>query len=436
MTPPFPSRDVSRRDVLRGAAGAAALALASGPLLAGCSNSVATPPNKGNPKPGGTLKVGVVGGSAKDLLDVHTPVTHPDQARCISLYDTLAEYDTNFEAKLALAESIEMSKDAKTWTIQLKQGVEFHDGKTMTADDVAFSLQRILDEKTGANGALGLRSVDPNGIKVVDPRTVQLSLNTPDATLLDEFAQYSNGIVPVGYDPSKPVGAGPFMFQSFTAGQRSTFVKHPNYWRENEPWLDAVEIIDFPDDSARVNALRSKQVHAIDQVPLGQIQAISGDKTLEMLESETGAWLPFTMRVDRPPFDDPRVRQAFRLIVDREQMVRQVLSGHGRVANDLYARTTLPMPRTCRSASRTSPRPRTCSRRAGKENFGRGAGHLAPSRPAWSRPPRCSPARRRTPASRSTCARSTRVSSMATTTCSGTSPRTTGSPATTSRRPR
>jgi peptide/nickel transport system substrate-binding protein len=144
--------------------------------------------------------------------------------------------------------------------------------------------------------------------------------------------------VPVGYDPKSPIGAGPFKFVSFTPGEQSVFTRHPNYWRKDEPYLDEVVIIDFPDDTARVNALISNQVDAISQLPLGQVNVIKADPSLVMLNSETGAWLPFTMRVDRPPFDDPRVRMAFRLVVDREQMVKQVLGGYGTVGNDLYGR--------------------------------------------------------------------------------------------------
>lgn len=328
----------TRRDVLRMAAAGVAL-LAAGPVAA-CSSQAApgATGTGGPPRRGGRLRAGIVGGSAKDSLDAHSPVTHPDEARVLQLYDTLATYDTDFKLQLALAEEITPSADAKTWTIRLRQGVEFHNGKTVTAEDVAFSLRRIIDPAKPKGGASGLAAVDPAGIQIVDPRTVRLTLKTPDAVLLDQFALYQNGIVPVDYDPKKPVGSGPFAFGSFEPGQQSTFTRHQNYWRDNEPYLDEVVIVDFPDDTARVNALLAGQVDAIDQLPLGQIEVARTNPNLRVLESETGAWIPFTMRVDQPPFDDPRVRQAFRLIVDREQMIRQVLGGYGALGNDLYAR--------------------------------------------------------------------------------------------------
>jgi peptide/nickel transport system substrate-binding protein len=143
--------------------------------------------------------------------------------------------------------------------------------------------------------------------------------------------------VPADYDPKNPVGTGPFKYQSFTPGQRSVFTKNENYWETAKPFVDQLVIIDFPDDTARTNALLGGQVDAIDNLPASQVAGVKGNPNLRVLISETGAWQPFTMRIDSSPFDDNRVRQAMRLIVDREQMVQQVLSGQGRVANDLYA---------------------------------------------------------------------------------------------------
>jgi peptide/nickel transport system substrate-binding protein len=315
------------------------------------------------------LRAGIVGGSAKDSLNAHNPITHPDQSRVIQLYDTLATYDSDFKVQLALAEEITPSADARVWTIRLRQGLEFHNGKTVSAEDVRYTLRRIIDKKSPQAGASGLSAVDPNGVTVVDPRTVKLTLSTPDAVLLDQLAQYGNGIVPVGYDPKQPVGAGPFKYVSFEPGQQSVFARHANYWRKDEPHLDEVVIIDFPDDTARVNALISKQVDVIDQLPLGQINVVKANPDLKVLESETGAWLPFTMRVDRPPFNDVRVRQAFRLIVDRDQMVRQVLGGHGVVGNDLYGRFDPCYAKDLPQRKQDIARAKDLLKQAGKENL-------------------------------------------------------------------
>ncbi|MCQ9165861.1 ABC transporter substrate-binding protein [Arthrobacter sp. STN4] len=307
--------------------------------LAGCSSAPGTSTAAVNstPKDGGTLRVGIVGGSAKDSLDAHSPVTHPDEARVIQLYETLATYDVNHKVEMALADKITPSADAKIWTVHLRDGLKFSNGKPITANDVIFTFKRITDPKAPMAGANAFSALNRDGLKAVDAQTIIFPFKTPFATFPDTVAQYSTGIVPVGYDPKNPVGSGPFMMKDFTAGQQSTFVKNPYYWRKGEPNLAAVTIIDFPDDTARVNALLGGQVDAIDQLPLGQINIVKANPALKVLESATGSWVPFTMRVDQPPFNDPKVRQAFRLIVDRKQMVEQVLGGHGTIGNDLYA---------------------------------------------------------------------------------------------------
>jgi peptide/nickel transport system substrate-binding protein len=223
------------------------------------------------------------------------------------------------------------------WTIRLKQGVEFHNGKTLSADDAIFSIQRIIDPDNPKVGAAGLTDIDPQGFKKIDERTFLIRLNQPFAVFDEQLGQYFNGIVPVDYDPNNPVGTGPFRFGSFTPGGQSRFPANPNYWVEGEPHVDELVIIDFPDDTARVNALLSGQVQAIDNLPLGQLRVVEANPELKALVANTGAWLPFTMRVDHPPFDDVRVRQALRLIVDRQQMIDQALAGHGWVGNDLYS---------------------------------------------------------------------------------------------------
>ena len=259
--------------------------------------------------------------------------------RCWNLYEPLAVRPPSFGSlEMMVAESIEAEHGkADSWVVKIRPGIEFHNGKTVTAEDVIFSLQRILDAKTPKVGAASIGYVDIKNVKKLSKSSLRIPLKFPNATFLDDIGQYFNAIVPIGYDPAKPVGTGAFMFESFTAGQQSVFKKFPNYWQTGKPYVDGLTILDFADDTARVNALLGGQVEAVDNLPTGQITQVQGNSSLKALISHTGQWQPFTMRVDQAPFNDPRVRQAMRLIVNRPQMVAQVLSGQGRVANDLYA---------------------------------------------------------------------------------------------------
>src|SRR3954465_3299423 len=340
--------DMTRREALRRAIAGGAVLSASG-LLAACGGSSggggggatgsATAPAQQKLRTGGVLRIGATGGGAKDSIDAHTPTTDPDIMRQWNLYESLAVRTPDFsKLEMLLAESIEpVGSKPNAWTVRLKPGIEFHNGKTVTADDVIFSLKRITDPKDPKTGNSSLSYIDRDNLKKIDERTVRIPLKLTNAAFPDDLGQYFNAIVPTDYDPKKPVGTGPFKFQSFSPGQRSVFVKNPNYWETGKPYADQLIIIDFPDETARTNALLGGQVEAINNLPAAQVKSIQGNPGLKVLNSPTGAWQPFTMRIDAAPFDDVKVRQAMRLIVDRKQRGHQVLRGFGSVANDLYA---------------------------------------------------------------------------------------------------
>jgi peptide/nickel transport system substrate-binding protein len=310
--------------------------LGATPLLSSCGSSTqAAEAPTGPPKRGGTLRVGVTGGGAADTLDPHIPATNPDIARTINLYEPLAHRGHDYELERLVAESLTPSADAKTWTAVIRDGIRFHDGRPVTPPDVVATFARIMDPNDPKGGAANLTLLER--VLATGDRTVEFRLKEPSAVFDDLLAQYSLGIVPADFSLRNPVGTGPFRADSFTAGLQSVFRRNDHYWRPGEPYLDELVLINFTEDDARINALLSSQVDAIDQVPVALIDVLQSDTRIRVLNSETGTWLPFTMRTDRPPFDDVRVRQALRLVVDREQMINQVLSGQGRVGNDLYA---------------------------------------------------------------------------------------------------
>jgi peptide/nickel transport system substrate-binding protein len=328
--------EMTRRQLLVGM-GMLAAGMSMASVLAACGTTSSPGPTGSTPKRGGNFRLGVTGGGAKDIIDGQNIVTKPDQARLVAGFETLLVYDENYNLTTdGLAESVTQDQPDQ-WTIRLKQGITFHDGKTLSADDVIYSLQRMLDPKQGLFGTGGLGSIDPNNLSKLDPRTVRLKLKQADSTIGEQMGQYYNGIVPVGYTRAgTQIGTGPFKVQSFSPGQQSVHVRNPNYWRSGQPYFDQVTIIDFPDPAAQVNALLAGQIDAITDIPFGQVTVVKAHAGLSVLESPGGGWLPLCMAIDMEPFTDNRVRQAFRLMVDRQAVVTQVLSGHGRIANDLY----------------------------------------------------------------------------------------------------
>jgi peptide/nickel transport system substrate-binding protein len=341
---------VSRRQFFVGAGGAAALAALSACGSGnGDSNSTSATDtgagsgggSNGKPKRGGNFRLGVTGGGAKDIFDGQNIITKPDQARLVSAFETLLTFDENYQlTNDGLAESV-TPDNPKQYTIKLHKGIEFQNGKTLTADDVIYSLQRIGTKANGLTGYAATATMDIKGIKKMDKYTVRLPLLSPDSTIPQTLASYTFGIVPVGYktfngDVAKQIGTGAYKLKSFNPGQQSVSVRNPNYWRSGEPYFDQVTIIDFADPTAQVNALLGGQIDAMTDLPPSQVQVVKSH-SMNALISKTGGWLPLCMAVDMPPFDDNRVRQAMRLIVDRQAMIEQVASGYGFVANDVYS---------------------------------------------------------------------------------------------------
>ncbi|WP_174270588.1 ABC transporter substrate-binding protein [Mobilicoccus pelagius] len=279
---------------------------------------------------------GATGGGLKDSLDPHFPVTIPDIARVRQLYESLYRFTPEYEIEPGLAEEITPNADGTQWTMRLRKGLLFHDGRPVRSTDVRASLARMLDPKDPAPFLAELAPLaDLQSSRVLDDRTYRLALRQPYAILDQMFANYSVGIVPEDFDLAHPIGTGPFRFESFVPGQRSRFLRNEHYWGQR-PAFDELVILDFSDDAAKVNALLAGQVQTIDNLPTYLAGAIE-KQGAHALVSETGGWVPFTMRVDATQFSDVRVRTAMRLVADRQQMIDQALGGYGRVANDLYA---------------------------------------------------------------------------------------------------
>ena len=361
--PSYFVRRVTRREVLKGAAVVIAGA-AIGPVVAGCGGSNttttagtaagagATAAGTGTTaagggsaaKPGGHLRVAAGAGSAKEDLNIHAPaLTMPSLGMRFNLYDSLLEYSAAGVLGMALAEELSPNADGTQYTVKLKKGLTFHDGTPVNADAVVYSFERILDPKNPGLAAKQLRGLEPGGTKKVDDLTVRFELSAPNAIFPEALSAYSAGIVPVGYNPTGGqgvIGTGPFKLASpgdFQPGVQAVFVKNPEYWRpDGGPYVDKLSFIEFADNTAQMNALLGGAVD-YSQMILGSQRKVAESGGFKLLETKTGSWIPFTMNASVKPFDDVRVRQAFRLIVDRPQMIAQAADGLQWLGNDMYA---------------------------------------------------------------------------------------------------
>jgi peptide/nickel transport system substrate-binding protein len=333
---------LERRQFLRGVAATGALAGAGG-LLAACSSGGSSSTSgqtggSGGPKRGGNLKVGLTGGSTSDTIDPHKGLTYTDSSRLQSLYSPLVQYDANANLEYMLAESIAANDSTFTsWEIKLKPGITFHNGKPLTAEDVVFTFNRVVSGKLSGTNPLG--PIDLKNTKAVDTHTVLVKMTKPYSSFISQVAGswVYLYIAPVGFNPAKPVGTGPFMFKSFTPGQRSLFTRNPHYWRTGLPYANTLEILDFTDTVSLADALMTGVIHGAGTLDGPQMASLANASGVKPVASKAGGIVPFTMRVDQPPFHDVRVRQALRLLVDRAQLIDSALDGFGTVASDVFS---------------------------------------------------------------------------------------------------
>ena len=332
--------DLTRRELVRAGATGAVL-LGAGGLLGSLGSDAAraalTRDLTAGAKRGGTLRVGIAGGSPTDDFDMAHINGPSATVRAQAFYETVTFLDGQFRLHNDfLADEFKPNATADVWTVRLKQGVEFHNGKTATADDLLFSIRRLLNPKSGATAAGQLTAIDLKRTRKLDSRTVRFVLKSPQS-FFDYLLSDIVYLVPVGYDPKKPVSTGPWRFKSFQPARQTVLTRFENY-HGTPAYADQLVMTELPDDTARVNALISGQVDVINQVPYPNVTQLKGQSGIQVAISPTGGWNPITMRVDVAPFNDVRVRQAIRLAMNRKQAIATALYGQGAPAADTYGR--------------------------------------------------------------------------------------------------
>jgi peptide/nickel transport system substrate-binding protein len=331
---------LDRRRFLQVAGVGAFATLASG-LLVACGGSSSPSPKSstgasgGTPKRGGTLRLGLSGGGTSDSVDPALANTMPSYVACNLVYDALAIESGNGPLN-QLATLFEPNADATVWTVRIRDGVEFHNGKTMTAEDVMYSIQRVLNPKFVNAYAGTLSRLDAKNIKMVDKLTLQIPFTSPFSIFQSmSTAQGFLGIVPVGYDAKKPIGSGPYMLSSFTAGQQMILKRNPNYWVSDEAYLDEIVVTNFPDPVSETNAFLGGQIDVASNLTAATLATVQAAGK-QVAFGKTAGWVPIVMRTDISPFNNVDVRTAMKLLINREQMVETIWSGHAEIGNDIF----------------------------------------------------------------------------------------------------
>ncbi|MFF2806650.1 ABC transporter substrate-binding protein [Streptomyces sp. NPDC058000] len=324
--------NLNRRQLLWAGGGMGAAA-----LLAACGGGTGAAPDGGGPdgppRKGGTLRIGALGRASALTRDPHgTQGNESDYLIIALVYDTLTTPGLKDNTVGRLATSWRSSKDLKTWRFTLAKGATFHDGTPVTADDAVWSLRRLRNTPAGA---ARLPGVQAPRITADGKDTVVLVSDHPNAELplLTRLTTFVLKKDTPEKDLAKAPGTGPFTLDWYRGGN-ARLVRNP-HWHGGDVHLDAIEVTMFESPQAMANAMLAGQLDVASNAGAVAARTAAGRQDIQVVRRPNDMAMPIVMRTADGPFADPKVREAVRLIVDREAMVKQVLSGYGTVANDV-----------------------------------------------------------------------------------------------------
>jgi peptide/nickel transport system substrate-binding protein len=314
-----------------GAAGLA-IALPSAAALANGAQALAAPTT------GGTLTAVADWGPTSSIDPQASAAAGNDVMRNVNVFERLFQADHTGKKLIGvLGKTVEANSRADVWTITLRKGIEWQDGTPFTADDVVYSLMRITNTPS-LEGHSNLQMINGTRIKKLDPYTVQVGLNYPYSDFPHQIADRMILMIKAGTtDFTTLNGTGPFKFVSGN-DQQIILTKNPNYWQSGLPRTDQIIAVNVSDEAAQVDGLQSGQLDLVPLLSPAGLALIKGNPNLRAVISEAGAWSPIVMDTSRPPFNNPAVRQAMRLIADRKGIRTAAQGGYGAIGNDLFGR--------------------------------------------------------------------------------------------------
>jgi peptide/nickel transport system substrate-binding protein len=335
----FVAGRLSRRDLLRRGAVVGISLPVLGGIIAACSSSStsSTPAKSGGSSSAGanaTIKAGI-----QTPTGAINPVTVDDQGGLDMLAQT-GEYlclsDQTLTLKPVLATSWKSNSAADVWTFKIRQGVKFHNGHPLTADDVVYTYKLLTNPKAANPTLAGV--LLPEGVQKVDDFTVAFHLEAANGNFpyLTSSDNYNMIIIPNGQNPatwqSTFVGTGPFVLKSYTQNVGASFTRNESYWGK-KALPAATEFTFFATETPSVLALTGGTIDVLGQFSVaGAPQLLSGNYNVSRLRSS--AHRELSMRNDQAPFTDARVRRAIALTLDRPAIVKSLFNGYADIGND------------------------------------------------------------------------------------------------------
>ena len=288
------------------------------------------------PKKGGRYRQALTGGATSDVLDPAQILdSYMINVSFGQLRNNLTEIAPDGSLIGELAESWSASDDAATWTFKIRKGVEFHNGKTLDANDIVASLNhhRGEDTKSAAKGI-----IKPITDVKADGDTVVIVLDGGSADFPFLVSDYHLGVCPAKSDGTidweSGAGTGPYVLKNFEPGVRTLVERNPNYWKADRAYFDSVENLFISDVAARTNALRSDEIDSYANLDLKTLHLLKRDKDIQVFPVTGNKHALLPMNTTAAPFDNNDVRLALKYSFDREEFLQKIVKGQGQLGND------------------------------------------------------------------------------------------------------
>lgn len=311
------------------------MALASG----ACAPDAGGGGESSEPVKGGDLRF--IRSADNTTLDPISPTDNESIWTLQQIYDTLYTVTPEgTDVTPALATDHKVSDDGKTFTFELRPGVKFSNGDPLTAEDVAFSINRA------AKSDEGLTYLDAaiKDVTAKDGATVVVTTKYAWGPLVADLSLFVNAIIPDDFAGmseeeffEKPIGTGPFMVEEWNKGKSLKLVRNPHYWQEGKPYLDSITYERVADENQRVLQLKGDQADVVRFPPISQVKPLDATPNLNAEAFSSSAVYYILMNQKEAPFDDVHVRRAISYAVDRESIVQAVLFGEGTPADSVLA---------------------------------------------------------------------------------------------------
>ncbi|MGY6251073.1 ABC transporter substrate-binding protein [Bosea thiooxidans] len=320
MHPPFPQY-LSRRAMLAGAG--------AGLVLPGAFGRSWAAPAKG-----GVLRVCRPDGP--DMLDpmANNSISAEEFSRIV--YDRLAILDQNDQPQPMLATAWQPEKHGQEWVVTLREDVTFHDGQSFTSANVVATMERSLDK---AKAGIGFQAFGPvKAVKAEGSHKVRVVLEAPFGEFPVLLASGNCSILPIkGIDDLRqtPNGTGPYLFKDFQPGQSVTLDRNPRFWNPALQHLDGIRLVYIREAVAMQAALRGGLVDVLTQLPAESYLVLSRMAGVRAYSTGTGNYQTVQIQANMAPFNNPKVREAFRYIPDRPAVLSAALFGQGQIGNDV-----------------------------------------------------------------------------------------------------